>query len=348
MENILLSGIQAQWLRAHNIFARELASIRPDWRSNDNILYEEAKKILSGVHQHYIYDEWLPILIGKEKTQQYVGDNGLFSRYNPTMPGVIFNEAVTAVLRLHTLVRDLYSRCKPNGQLIDQVWLHDINAKCNLAYDAQNNGVDSFLCGALFDFGFSGDTNYAQEIHHRLFETMNAQGQPRRNDIVSINICRAREHGIPGYNAYRQLCGLRRAVQFQDFADVMSPDAIQKLSTLYNDVEDVDLFVGVNHENHLPGALVGPVSACIIGIQFKHLKYGDRLFYSHEGQFTAEQLTSIKKYSYNCFICHTTDIEKVPLNPFRPPNDMTNPLGLCSQCPIFDFAPWRLDSRNFG
>ncbi len=50
--------------------------------------------------------------------------------------------------------------------------------------------------------------------------------------------------------------------------------------------DDVDLFVGINHETSLPGALVGPVSACIIGTQFQHLKYGDRFFYTHEGEFT--------------------------------------------------------------
>jgi len=70
-------------------------------------------------------------------------------------------------------------------------------------------------------------------------------------------------------------------------------------------------------------------------------------FYSHEGQFTAEQLNSIQKYPYNCFICHSTDIEKVSLKPFQPPDDQTNPLGLCSQCPAFDFTPWRLNTRIF-
>ena len=51
------------------------------------------------------------------------------------MPGVVFNEAATAALRLHTLVRDLFSRCKANGQMIDQVWLGDILSKCKLAYE---------------------------------------------------------------------------------------------------------------------------------------------------------------------------------------------------------------------
>jgi hypothetical protein len=58
------------------------------------------------------------------------------------------------------------------------------------------------------------------------------------------------------------------------------------VSFIFRHPDDVDLFVGVNHENHLPDALVGPVSACIIGIQFQHLKYGDRLFYTHQGEFT--------------------------------------------------------------
>jgi peroxidase len=88
MENVLLSGLQAQWLRLHNIFARELANIRPDWRNNDNILYDEAKKILSALHQRYSYEEWLPILIGQQAAQQYVGDNALFSRYNPNVNSI--------------------------------------------------------------------------------------------------------------------------------------------------------------------------------------------------------------------------------------------------------------------
>jgi hypothetical protein len=85
MENPLLAGIQAQWVRLHNEFARELAVIRPDWQNNDDLLYEETKKILSALHQRYVYDDWLPILIGKQTTQQYVGDTGLFSQYNPNV-----------------------------------------------------------------------------------------------------------------------------------------------------------------------------------------------------------------------------------------------------------------------
>lgn len=341
MENILLSGLQTQWLRLHNVFVHELENVHPSWRNNDDLLYEEAKKILVALHQRYTYDDWLPMLIGPDAAKKFFSDDSLFTRYNPNVPGVVLNEAATAAMRLHTLVRDLFSRCRANGEFIDQIWLSDIAAKCKYAYDERNNGVDSFVCGSLYDYGFAGDTNYAQLIHHRLFENRNSQGDVTRNDIVSINICRGREHGLQGYNAYREVCGLPRATQFADFADTMSVESVQKLQSIYKHPDDVDLFIGVNHEKHVPNGLVGPVQACIIGFQFHNLKYGDRFFYRHEGQFTPEQLNSIQKYTYNCFICHSTDIDKVQTNAFRPPNDQTNPLGLCSECPIFDFGPWR-------
>lgn len=84
----------------------------------------------------------------------------------------------------------------------------------------------------MYDYGFAGDANYAQEIHHRLFET-NVNGKVKRHDIVAVNICRGREHGIAGYNVYREFCGLPRARRFEDFADTMNFDAIEKLSKIY-------------------------------------------------------------------------------------------------------------------
>ncbi len=100
-------------------------------------------------------------------------------------------------------------------------------------FSAKTNGLDSFLCGALHDYSFAGDSNYAQQIHHRLFESTNHQGETRRNDIVAINICRGREHGIPGYNAYREFCGFPRVNHFQDLSDTMSIESTQKMQTIY-------------------------------------------------------------------------------------------------------------------
>ena len=49
-------------------------------------------------------------------------------------------------------------------------------------------------------------------------------------------------------------------------------------------MDDVDVFVGLVSETHVPGALVGPTLACLLGSQFRDIKFGDRFFYETRGQ----------------------------------------------------------------
>ncbi len=60
----------------------------------------------------------------------------------------------------------------------------------------------------------------------------------------------------------------------------------------------MDLFVGMFSERPMKGALVGPITLCIVGDQFARLKKGDRFFYDLGGQqgeaaFTPSQLTEV-------------------------------------------------------
>lgn len=53
--------------------------------------------------------------------------------------------------------------------------------------------------------------------------------------------------------------------------------------------KDVEFWPAGISEHKFPDADVGPTFACVLGIQYYHLKFGDRYFFSHghqTGSFT--------------------------------------------------------------
>jgi len=336
MIHLLFTGIQTMFLRLHNTVAKVIFQLDPNLVGME--IYEETRNLTIGVFQKIIYRDWLPILLGDLAYEQYLGDKNAMTTYNSSVTPIVYNEVSTSAFRCHTLVRDLFSRCTPDGKRIDQLWLNDIMHKSKYAYDIQNNGLDSILCGSLYDYGFAHDANFAHQIHNSLFETTGAYGQTWRNDLIAINICRAREHGISNYNAYRTFCNISTAYYFEDFGNTINYDGIQLLKRLYKDVNDVDLFVGLNLEDAIHGGLVGPTSACLIGRQFRDLRDGDRFFFSHQGVLPPNSYAGLSNYTTFCFFCNTVQIDEVPANAFLPPNDGTNPLQSCTLCPQIDAA----------
>ena len=63
-------------------------------------------------------------------------------------------------------------------------------------------------------------------------------------DLVSLNVQRGRDHGIAPYNIWRTQCGLTRFERWSDMIVVASPETIDHLSSVYENVNDVDLVIG--------------------------------------------------------------------------------------------------------
>lgn len=66
------------------------------------------------------------------------------------------------------------------------------------------------------------DVNFDAEIKHFLFR----RGRPFGSDLRAFDIQRNRDHGLAGYNDYREFCGFKRAHSWEDFMDLISPQVI--------------------------------------------------------------------------------------------------------------------------
>jgi len=118
---------------------------------------------------------------------------------------------------------------------------------------------------------------------------------------------------------------------------------------LYAHVDDIDLFVAGNYEKKLRDAMVGPVFACIIGEQYRRLKFGDRYWYENgnqAGAFTPSQLSEIKRSSLARIICDNGEaVDKIqPLAFLKHAN--WNPKVSCEQIPLIDLRHWQTEQQE--
>ena len=89
-------------------------------------------------------------------------------------------------------------------------------------------------------------------------------------DLVALNIQRGRDHGLPGYNSYRAVCGSGsgKVRRFEEFGDIIAKEHVQLLKKIYRHVDDVDLYIGGIMERHHGDSIMGPTFKCIVGDGF--------------------------------------------------------------------------------
>ena len=84
---------------------------------------------------------------------------------------------------------------------------------------------------------------FSKSIQENLF-----RGPGDLSDLVSINIQRSRERGVPSYVTYRNsgVCNLKANINsFEDLEKIgFSREDIKNLKKVYEDVKDIDLFTG--------------------------------------------------------------------------------------------------------
>ncbi|RWS05678.1 hypothetical protein B4U79_05548 [Dinothrombium tinctorium] len=338
-ENVGLAALQTLFLRHHNKIAAELKNINPGW--NDEILYQETKRIIAAQIQHITYNEFLPVILGKTVMSQFgliPLRNGFSNSYDPSTKLTVYSEFASAAYRIHTLIPSAFVLENGQGGRIDTLQLSDTFSNPSALY--RPNYMQYFFYGMTRQRSGRVDNVFTREITNLLFKENNSSAGL---DLVALNIQRGRDHGIPDYNTVRSFCGLNRIQNFEELANYINPYVAQELSRIYESVDDVDLFVGGFAENPLSDGMLGPTMSCIVARQFATLKRADRFWYENgrsESAFTQDQLREIRKTTLASLICENVKVDMMQLHVLLAPS-IENPLASCNNILKPDLSFWR-------
>merc|ERR1711902_112768 len=108
--------------------------------------------------------------------------------------------------------------------------------------------IDDLVRGLTSQRGQKWDNKFSEDIINHLFESEEKERGGGDGigglDLIALNIQRGRDHGLPGYNVYREVCQVGKARRWEDFEDIISVENVRKLKENYRHVDDVDLYVG--------------------------------------------------------------------------------------------------------
>lgn len=311
----VIASLQTLLVREHNHIADKLK--KNGW-PNDKI-YHVTRKIISACLQVITYKEYLLHVLGPAVVAKYrlqVPTSHYY--YNETLNPSLLNTYAAAANRLpHAVVGTKFEReghkCFHTSRVS-----YDLNTMDDFC-KPRTDPVRSLLVGAACKHLQHQDTVYSKEITRFLFANPpNLLGK----DLLSLDVDRGRDHGIPPYVHYRKLCGLRPVHTFDEFKkECKSYDAVNRLQAVYgNHFEDLDLVAGLVLEKPVPGSFYGPTAVCIMGEQYYRLKYADRFWFEHlyhPGAFSKDQVHDIMKISMATLICRNTDVEFLQRNVFK-------------------------------
>ena len=287
-EQIGLTATHTLFVREHNRIATDLAARISNGEaaliakrdaaiaaSNDvsneaDFIYQSARSLVGAQIQKITYDEFLPVLLGTSAPSSSTAS------YDASIDATVSNEFSTAAFRVgHTMLSsDLQMVDPTTGGNVGSIALQ--NAFFNPSF-FDTYSVDNVLAGLASQTAQEIDTLIIDDVRDFLFGPPGAGGL----DLASLNIQRGRDHAIGDINAVRAVLGL---VQYDDFDDLTGGDAslAASLASVYNSIDDVDLWIGGLAEAHVNGGMVGETFNTILADQFTRSRDGDRFF--HQSQ----------------------------------------------------------------
>jgi len=327
--NVLLSSIHTTFVREHNRLVDVIDAQQPSLTDEEQ--YQLARKIVGAEMQIVTYNEFLPALMGGTAPSA-----GSYS-YNVNLD--THNPSITSSFSSMAF-RFGHSALSPELQLVNDTGTSAGNLTLGTAFsnpdflgsDAAN--VERLLIGAATQMMQEIDVLAVDDIRNLTF------GPPLSGagglDLISLDIQRARDHGLPHYRSLQT--SYPPLVIANSFGDITSDATLaQDLSDIYGaNIHNVDSFIAGLAEDHLPGSSLGAFFDNIIAFQFERLRDGDRLFYLSDdlGLYTGgvlnaaiESIVDLDNWTFADILKANTTISNLQANVFfaDPSLIVTNP-----------------------
>ncbi|XP_050098236.1 peroxidase-like [Anopheles aquasalis] len=335
-----LTILHILFLREHNRIAKQLASLHSAW--DDEKLFQEARRINIAQYQQIVYYEWLPNFLGWENME----DRGIIQEkeestnlYRHNVNPTTLNSNANAAFRyFHSAAISHLQLASENRTTDGDISITDHTLNPNILeapckYAQLSRGMSTQQMGKV-------DRNIDYELKNNFFKF----GGPVGNDLRSLDIQRARDHGLPSYNKFREWCGLGKIKSFSDLGSRLnSPQLPALFASVYTSVEDVELTVAGFFEKHLEDSQSGETFQCILEEQFYRTRVGDRFFFEtnnkHVG-FSQTQLSQLRKATMARLLCdNTVGLESMQPDAFRSLSS-GNSVEPCSKLPVVDLSAW--------
>eukprot|EP00095_Tigriopus_kingsejongensis_P001646 snap_masked-scaffold801_size95070-processed-gene-0.1 protein:Tk01646 transcript:snap_masked-scaffold801_size95070-processed-gene-0.1-mRNA-1 annotation:"hypothetical protein DAPPUDRAFT_224067" len=343
-EQTVLAMVHTIFAREHNRVAKELSKVNPHW--SDETLFQETKLIIGALQQQITFNEFLPMVLGREVMEKHdlmLVKDGYLDGYDENINPSVATGFTSAAFRFgHSLLPSKIERWSKSHRYVAS---QELSGMLLQPYDLYKEGwADAYLMGLTNQVAHALDDSITPEIQNHLFQE---PGRKWGLDLAALNIQRARDHGIPSYNKYREWCNLPSIRTFDDLLGYMPNKTVAAYAKTYASPEDIDLWSAGISERPVPGSMIGPTFACIIGKQFHNFRFGDRFWYENGGwpsSFTLEQLNEIRKVKLSRMLCDNgDDVDSVQVYAMVLPDHEINPRVPCKSGILkgIDFSAWK-------
>lgn len=304
-EQPTLCAMHILFVREHNWQAARIANEHRTW--TDEQIYQAARKIVIGELQHITIDEFVPALFGNAY------GIGPYQGYDSKVNAGISAVFSTAAYRIgHTLLSSQIQRLGPDGKSIPQgpLGLKDSFFAATPPMIA-SLGIEPFLRGVAAQKSQELDNKVIDDVRNFLFGLPGAGGL----DLISLNLQRGRDLGLPDFNTIRADYGLPKYTKFSQITS--NPALANQLKTLFGTVDNIDPFAGLFAEDHEYGYNIGRTLRAVFTNQFRRIRTGDRFWY--ERALNSDDLYRVQHTRFSDIIKRNTTITSIQKNVFFVP-----------------------------